>query len=153
MTLKITGAILLFVSAAVFSAMTLLREKRHIERLSALLRLVEYISSGIEHFGQPLPELLRNADKELLSRCAVSETDEGTLSEPTELDEAERELILSFFAELGKGYKSDEMRICRSCRDALASALEARRLDYPKKRKLILTLCFSAVFAVIVIMI
>lgn len=151
MTAKLIGAVVLVFAATLASLILISREKKRISDIDAYLKLTEFIKFRIEHYGQPLHEILKAADSRLVLACLGSDRD-TPLSEKNSLCGKELEAVNELFGRLGHGYKNDEINACRSCIDLLSAALEGAREDYPKKRKLVLTLSFSAVLAVIIIM-
>ena len=155
---KIIGASLLLISA-LFGALTLIyKEKRRIIQLEAFTVLIRFIYKQIEVFNLPLPEILEKADKNILKLCGWEGEEqidfEGLLCrEGLFIDSIERNMLLSFSAGLGRCYRDEQLRHCNYYLSELEKCLTGRKNDYPKKKKLIITLSICAALGLIIIMI
>jgi hypothetical protein len=122
-----------------------LRHERDV--LLALLSLCQRISTRIECFRQPLPDIYRDLEDGRLDPQFLSDLKESGLSYA--LVKNKRRLCLSheiygelcaFASELGKSYADGQIRLCRECTLRLKNASEELEGRLPSRVRLSLTL-------------
>ncbi|MBQ8208231.1 MAG: stage III sporulation protein AB [Clostridia bacterium] len=155
---KIIGAVLLLISAFLCSLYLISKEKKHVELLGGFNELIREIYKQIEMLNLPVPEILERADERFLTLCGIREGEAISLEKlidltENRLDPKEREIIMSFASGLGRCYRDEQLRLCKYYSGELESCLAARKNDYPKKRKLIITLTVCAALGIIILII
>ena len=110
-------------------------EKKKISRTAALISVISYIRNQIELYASPIEKILMSCRKELLSELGV-ENDPTSLSELFEESDKECERILSDFERsFGKGYRSDQVKLCDSTVSELERVKRALEESYPSKKR------------------
>ena len=144
----------MILTSGIFSALFFVKkEKGRIEELDVFLNLVNFILKNIEAFDMPICDILKKADGRILSLCNVSGYGEISIKEGVRLSNKERQLLLSFFSELGRGYREEQIKICKYYYGELSELAGKLSGEYPQKRKLIFTLCICASLGVIILFI
>ncbi len=155
MLIRIFGAALISLCGIYASAMLNRGVKSTCDEAAALVELVRFVRSQIECFACPIPKIFERCPRELLCRCGYAG---DKAKKPKELYEsfcfsdAECAHIMeSFFSQIGKGYRDEQLSLCEyfekqleERRSALAAALPARR-----RTNSVLCVC-SALAAVII---
>ncbi|MEE0970429.1 MAG: stage III sporulation protein AB [Clostridia bacterium] len=153
---KIIGAFLLLSVALLASFALIYKEKRRISQLSAISELVGFIYKKIEAFNMPVPDILRSADPVLLKNCGFADELEfsALLSrDDLYIDEKTKSYLYDFSAGLGRSYRDEQLRHCAYYLSELEAYSKVQKADYPKKRRMILTLSVCAALGIIIIMI
>ncbi len=155
---KLIGAVILVLAALFCSAYILLREKKHIEQLGGFTELIRQIYKQIEAFNLPVPDIMKSLDRDILKSCGASGQEGLTIEslvsrEELFLNQKEKKIILDFSQGLGRCYRDEQLKLCKYYLDELEGRLSIIRSEYPKKRKLTLTLCFCAALGLIILMI
>jgi hypothetical protein len=156
---KIIGAVILLVTSVYYGQVKITAERIRIKKLSAARDMVKFIGEKIEHFSSPIPEILseyRNSYLESIGYLEVIRT--YGLSKTTDIlgtsqKGTEYILIKQFVDSIGKGYKDDEVSLCKythlkltECEEKLSSALK-------DKEKLYRTIPLMLALSVILILI
>ncbi|MBE6538213.1 MAG: hypothetical protein E7671_01950 [Ruminococcaceae bacterium] len=152
---RIAGGLLIVLSAFLCGYMLVIKEKKHIEQLDIFTRLIKHIYKQIEAFNLPLGDILKNTDAELLSLINEGSgyTGDITLSDALLVTPKEKKVIMSFFSGLGRCYRDEQLKMCKYYSDEIEALLAGRRKEYPKKRKLFLTLSLCAALGLVILMI
>lgn len=155
---KAIGAVILFLSALGFALYRIYGEKKHIRLLRGFSVLLGDIYRQIDLLNLPVAEILKGADKSFLSLCGANpaeEIDLATLCALCEdrLDKNESEIITAFASCLGRSYRDEQLRLCKYYSEELDTCLSLRETEYPKKRKLMLTLSLCLALGIIILII
>ena len=140
---KLIGAATLLVTSVYYGQVKITAERVRITKLSALADMVKFIGEKIEHFSTPLPEILSEYSNSYLDRIGYLESVRShglnkTVSD-LELSEADTEyiLVMQFADSIGKGYKDEEVSLCKythmklaECEVKLSSALKDKEKLY-----------------------
>ena len=156
---KIIGAVTLLVASVYYGQVKITAERMRIIKLSAIMDMVKFIGEKIEHFSSPIPEILseyRNSYLESIGYLeairthGLSKTADIIGTSPTG---EEYILIKQFSDSIGKGYKDEEVSLCKythhkltECEEKLSSALK-------DKEKLYRTIPIMLALSVILILI
>lgn len=157
MVYKVIGALLILVSAGCACTAVIVIEKKHLEQLGAVLALIAFIETQIDNFNLPVPEILKRADKKLLSVCGFDENDLlsfDTLKESSDLllDGKEKAVLFEFADTLGHAYRENQLASCRYARGELQKMYTERKNNFSGKTRLTLTVGICAALALIIFM-
>ncbi len=154
---KLIGGFLIIGVALIASGALVTKEKRRIKQLGGFTALIRFIFKQIEAFNMPIPEIISLADKELLSLCGFADGDSDILHVLTHkelyIDGKSKSLLINFASGLGKSYRDEQLKHCNYYISEIEKYCESEEKDYPRKRKLILTLTLCAAIGLIIIMI
>ena len=158
MYVKVFGILLLLLSALFGALFSVSKERKRIEFLRSFAELLGEIYRQIEMLDLPLDEILLRTPEKLTAICknAVGEKltlESVALAAADMLDKKETELINGFVSDIGRGYREEQLRICRYYTASLGDILSERERDYPKKRKLAFTLSFCLALGLIILLI
>ena len=129
-----------------------------LEGTEGLIALVRHIRAQIECFSIPVPDILARCPAEIYESCGYDgESPPASASELAERchisDKEAGKYIERFFAEIGKGYRQDQLALC----DYTVQLLEQRRRalaeQLPIKKKRNGALCMSGALAVVILLI
>ena len=140
--LRAAGA-LLFVGAAFLWGQSEIRAgRRRIRELEAAGALCRFIRQNIERLATPLPDIFAAYEDPVLSaigflpilrregfRAAVEGAD-------WEIGEAERAVLCSFADALGRGFREEQVSLCRYTEDRIADAADALKKSAPDRERL-----------------
>ena len=156
---KLIGAILLAV-VGVYGAVTLnTRAMRQIEQLDAWIALLRLTKNQIDCYALPTSEILRRCDRSLFVRLGwrgvAPPKDFSSLGgEAARLgltEEGER-IAESFCAEIGKGYRGEQVRTCDYAIGLFSAERDRLLSELPERRQRNVTLCMAAALLVVVIL-
>ncbi len=155
---RLVGAILLLISAVICSFFLINEEKKRITYLGAFTELIGYIYKQIEAFNLPVSDILKNADKGILKLCGIDDRNKNDLNSiinegKLQLDKKTRALLREFLLGLGRCYRDEQIRHCKYYYDELAEHFDTLKKEYPKRRRLIITLSLCTAFGLIILMI
>lgn len=116
------------------------REKRKLELLSELEKLVLYMGSQIDLYRRELIDIYCSFESELLDKAGFSEKlgeigFEGAVRH-LDLDLESKRVLCELGSTLGMLSASEQKASIDRCSTALALNLDKARSEYPKKRKL-----------------
>ena len=143
----------LFVSSALLGSFLSSEDRRRVEALSELLRLIAYIRVSVEYYGMSTEEIFSTFRSKELERtgflAALSEWGErdGIFSEG--LMQYSRELgldglldqLIPFGDRLGHLMPGELRDACLGAEELISAELERRREELPKKMKLHRAIC------------
>lgn len=147
------------ITAAGILSVNLIREHRNrLLELEALFDMISYIRDNIEHLMKPLPDIFRNYNNTYLESCGFLETvRKGNLLQAWETHhfsisrEAFR-LIDEFIRNIGKGYRTEELRLCEYTLGRLRKLLDHVQADTVNQLKLYRTVPMMFALSVILIL-
>ena len=137
---------MLLASAAGLGVTSIRAERRRRRELDALLSLVRHIRENIEHFSRPLDEIYARFDDPLLAASGfltrLRQAGMGTAVRESELGigEEERAVLISFAASLGRGYREEQIALCRYTEEKLTGIAENLARSAPDRERLWRTL-------------
>lgn len=137
--MKIIG-IIFIISASLFA--TICYEKKlkiKITRLEALLDFISYMDTQISLFSLPINSIFSsyNLNAELLCKIKEKNYEDFFL-----FDEDFSSKVINFFENIGKGYKSQQLKNCKVFADILNNELVSQKSDIKNKIKIFRTLAF-----------
>ena len=122
--------------------------RRQVAVLESFLRVVSSIGARIGFCLTPLEEIFSELDDQQLAGFLEEARQIGAgkafenCREQQYLSDSEKNLLGTFFRELGTRSAGEEKTNCDYVSDRLSAALESRRAELPKKTKLSRSLCF-----------
>ena len=148
--------LLLLLACGVGTGVTLLRfERRRYLQAEGFLALLRTVRLDIDCFSMPVDRILRQCDPRLLVACGVTQpaADMRALLDRARLYLPEEfcRLLWDFAAQLGTGYRADQLRCCDYYLARLEPFCDQMRAELPKREKMAFLLP-SAVAAVLALM-
>lgn len=158
MIFKILGCTVAVAASVIAAGAVVSAEKRRVTQLLAFASLTDRIGRLIDDFSTPVSEILKSADPDLLRSCGaqspVTESFAAFLDScDLALNEEEKRVLFTFAADLGKRFRSEQVKVCTHCSGQLADFANDAHILFPKKRKMIYTLFICAALALVVILI
>ena len=144
--LKIAGAVILLIAAVGYGALNIKANRAHLRELEAILRFLRHIRTNIEHLSRPLPEIYAGFSDAVLEengflpalrrdgiRSAV-----GAVQ--WRLSDGELSVLTEFAEALGRGYREEQVSLCRYTEEVLGGALEELQTSAPAQERLYRTI-------------
>ena len=153
----IVGAIVILCCAVIVAKRTNLSGEAVIEQYSSYARLVAFTRLQIECFALPCEEIIARCDPSIISGCGYAldhtpknfrELVNGSLIADAELSR----LAKGFSMEFGRGYRSDELKLCDEFLFDLRDKERKLRDELQKKKKVTSTLCISLALSAIILL-
>lgn len=143
---KLLGGGLVILCGYAFGRGACLRQEHKLDRLEAIISLINHIRDMIDRYLMPLDRILAECDREMLDACGFS-GDCYSLEELFEsakyLDAEIYDALRSFAAELGRGWRESQVKLCDRCLSILAREHERLSSDLPRARRAVMTLSMS----------
>ncbi len=131
------------------------REKRRIDNLGELLRLIIYIKTEIYYYRRELREIYLNFESPILDKSGFSRRlGDGGFAEGVKhlhLDRTGENALLEFSKDLGMLPPEEQCAAAERCITILRDDLTKMRLEYPQKRKLYIS--FGVMFGALIFII
>lgn len=148
--------LLLLLLCGVLTGVILLRfERRRYLQAEGFLALLRTVRLDIDCFSMPVERILRQCDPKLLADCGATDAaeDMATLLRQARLYLPEEfcRLLWDFSAQLGGGYREEQLRCCDYYLARLTPFCDKMRSELPKREKMALLLP-TAVAAVLALM-
>ena len=156
--LRLTGSVILIVSAWFASAGLIRDHKAGLRELEALYDMISCIRDNIEHLMKPLPDIFQTYANEYLENCGflpnVRQTDlrQAWDGQTFTLSGEAYILIRDFVHAIGSGYRAEELRLCEYTLGRLRTLLDRSRSDAANKLKLYRTVPMMFALSVILIL-
>ena len=156
--LGMIGAVTVIVSGAYVAHTMNTAAKRRLRQTEAFISLIRFIRSQIECFALPLTWALGRVPEEIYAGCGYHLpspplSGESLILECEIADDVTRDCIESFFYEVGKGYREQQLALC----DHTVARLEERRADMasrlPIRIKVNSALSLAGAAAVVILLI
>lgn len=157
--LKAAGALLLFMSAGIWTAKNKRVGKERLCRLQGQIAFVGFVREMIERYLLPISQIIKECDKRTADAVVIGCAGDEYLD-----IEGLRALLRTgkyysdggqefdrFLSALGSSYREDELAGCDACSRELSSLYEKLSREIPKdeKSRAVLAFCFSAAIAII----
>ena len=154
---KIAGALTVIVSGGIAAYMMNAEATKRWKQSEALINFMRYIKIQIECFGLPASEIISRSDSALILSCGfrgdVRPENFERFFELCGISDGETKEILSGFAsDFGKGYREEQIKECEYYIDLLCERRQKLYEELPKRKKLNSTLCVSAAFAIVILL-
>lgn len=156
MIYKYLGSCLLVGSAVFYSWHKLRREKAYKKILNECIDLLRYIYRNIECFQKPLPEIIGEYKSKYLDFgiffSAVKETNMASAAEKMKvyLPVDAYHVMEKYIQSAGKGYKDEELQLCKYTCDTLQNISE--KLDEDSRNHAKITKTLPLMFALSVVL-
>ena len=153
--IRAAGALLLLAASIGFGAANIRAEKNRRRELDAILRLVRHIRENIEHFSRPLGEIWARFDDPVLDASGFlavlrREGMEAAVRKST-LTADVRAVLSSFASSLGRGYREEQIALCRYTEEKLSGIAETLAKSAPDRERLWRTLPVLAALSLILV--
>ena len=155
---KAVGAALLVAASVGFGVSGVRTERRRRRELDACLALLRHIRENIGTLARPLPEIWDRFEDPVfresgfltvLRREGLSAALEAA---PPMLGEGERALLAEFAASLGRGYREEQVALCRYTEEKLGDAAEALARSAADRERLWRSLPVLAALSAVLLM-
>ena len=158
MIFKILGCTVAIAASVVAAGAVVSAEKRRVSQLQGFTALVERIGQQIENFNTPVSQILKSTDPALLHQCGAQSPVTESLAAFLDscdltLSEEEKRVLFTFAADLGRRFRSEQIRSCVLCSKLLADFANDAQILFPNKRKVTYTLFICAALALVIILI
>ena len=130
-----------------------------IKELKSLIKLVSFIKCQIDNYNLSVSEIfMRFQDDYFEQNGLIKEAIENGFQEAVKNEKylpysssEVREIIKAFSIELGKGFSSDEVKLCQICEERLTESYQRLKELIPARKKLCRTI-FGALGATVTIL-
>lgn len=153
------GAGSLMTAAGIFSIHMIREHRKKLLELEAFFDMISCIRDNIEHLMKPLPEIFQNYNHTYLDSCGfLKNVRETNLQQAWETyvfscgAEAFR-LIDEFIRNIGKGYRTEELRLCEYTLGRLRKLMDHVQADTANQLKLYKTVPMMFALSLILILI
>ncbi|MBE6625777.1 MAG: hypothetical protein E7628_01160 [Ruminococcaceae bacterium] len=156
---KIAGSVILLATSIYFGQVKITAERTRIKILSSFGDMIKYIGEKIEHFSSPLPEILSEYNNPYLESVgyldAIRSHGLSLVPDCLKISQNHEEYILikRFTDSIGKGYKDEEVTLCKYTHQKLAELEEKMSAVLKDKEKLYRTIPPMLALSVILILI
>ncbi len=129
--IRAAGALLLLAASICFGAANIRAERKRRRELDALLALVRHIRENIEHLARPLHEIYALFDDPalaspgFLTRLRASGFPAALAETELSIGGAERAVLVPFADSLGRGYREEQIALCRYTEEKLSELAES----------------------------
>lgn len=153
---KTLGIFVLLATALYYSYSRQWLGQRKRQLLEELCGLMDWIQKNIECFAKPLDEISREYTSPLLDSYGFyakwqNQDLLAAFEELPHLSDAVREVLLSYGRSVGKGYKEEELRLCRYTCEQLDRLLTKQKEDLHAKNQMYRTLPFLLVLSIVLL--
>ncbi|MBO5903882.1 MAG: hypothetical protein J6Q64_00735 [Clostridia bacterium] len=158
MIFKILGCTVAIAASVIAAGAVVSAEKRRVSQLQGFTDLVERIGQQIENFNTPVSQILKSTDPALLHQCGAQSPVTESLAAFLDscdltLSEEEKRVLFTFAADLGRRFRSEQIRSCVLCSKLLSDFANDAQILFPNKRKVTYTLFICAALALVIILI
>jgi len=156
---KLIGSAVILGASVYYGQIKIRAERRKIEDISSFAELVKHIGECIEYFSQPLPEIFNEYRNEHLDNSGFMTIvkSKGLMYAVQNcgmsFGREELDNIIKFAQTIGKGYREEEVSLCRYTYSKLTDAEEKKRTALKDKEKLYRTIPPMLALSVILILI
>ena len=145
---KLVGALLLFGTGLVATLISRQRERRKLQVLEGWIALIRYIENQIGCYLTPLGEILSSIEPLREDRPVVASATERLLAVlrecQSDLDAEDQRLLKEFIAQLGNGYREDQINLCRHTLQTLSDLRNQKAAELPARLRVNTALCLGA---------
>lgn len=158
--IKAVGALLLFVSAGIWTAKNKRQGKERLRRLNGQIAFVTFIRERIERYLLPISQIIEECDSKTMDAIAIG-CEEGEYFDIEGLRAVLRTGVYysdggadfdRFLSSLGASYREDEIAGCDACIKELTAICERLSKDIPKEEKSRTVLAFCLAVAIVIIL-
>ena len=159
--LKAVGALLLFMSAGIWTAKNKREGRERLCRLRGQIAFVGFVRERIDRYLMPISQIIPECDKNTAEAVVIG-CDGGeyldieglrALLRTGRYYSDGREDFDRFLSALGSSYREDELADCDACIKELSALYEKLSREIPKdeKSRAVLAFCLSAAIVIILI--
>lgn len=153
--MKIIGIIALCFSGAHLAALLIRKEEDKTASARALCGFIAFVKNMIECFSLSISEILLRMPEDIIKGLGVTGTPESLeeIGERESIEDGESKKIFhDFYEEFGKCYRDEQIRRCAYFLDIAQARQRKLERELVQRRKLIITLCSSAVILLIILL-
>jgi len=157
MQFKVFGAAVLLGSAVYYSFQRLKKEHIQILLLQECIELLQYIYRNIECFQKPLLEIIEEYNSPVLESLGFFEKVKqdgliiGVKQFNQKVPQECYDTIMNYAISAGKGYKEEELQLCRYTYDTLHSLKEKISKENINHTKVIKTIPFMLALSIVLL--
>lgn len=147
--IKFVGCLLILLSSVAIGYYFEKNYKDKILFLQEIIDLINYTKNQIEFFSTPINEIysiFQNKSKRITDIIA------GNLNVINE-SFRNQEYLLNYFNEIGKGYKSEQIKLCDYTINEAKKDLNDFKLDLPKRIKIIRSLSLFIGASIVILLV
>ncbi len=155
---KLLGAVILLSASLYYGQTKISSERDKLCLVSSLGDMVRFIGERIEHFSEPLPEILAAYRNEYLGQIGYLDEirshgiKSASLISEKSSPSGELEVFEEFAAKIGKGYREEEIALCRYTYERLSEHEKKLEGALKDKEKLYRTIPPMLALSVILIL-
>ena len=154
--LKAAGAVLLLAAAGGYGLSRIREERLRLRELEAMAALVRTVRESIEHLSRPLPEIWARYADPFLEECGFLPVlrEEGFAAAlvRTGICSRDGDALREFAAALGKGYREEELALCRYTEERLEDRAQLLRKEAPARERLWRTIPWLAALSAVILL-
>lgn len=155
---KILGSVIIISCGVAFAYLLNGKARTRLIQLEGFIELVRYLRAQIDCFSMPIPTALARCPGGVLEKCGVRSC-ENIRTVRDLIDECDcsaeeiGELMRGFAADVGRGYKYEQLALCDRTIERLEEHRETLAATLPARNKLNGTLCVCFSLAVVILLI
>lgn len=155
---KIFGAVLIVFCGVAFGFLLNKRARDALVQTEGFIELVRYLRNEIDCFSMPIPLALARCPDSIFQKCGIGacnniRTVEELICECEMQGEELGEVMERFAADVGRGYKHEQLALCERTVKRLESYRASLAGQLPAKQKLNGTLCLCFALALVILLI
>lgn len=155
--LKILGAMLIACSGLLLSRSLNGSERRRLAEIEGIIAFLRFMRTNIDAYSMPLSEILSRCPREIYADCGYSRdgapTTVGELFENCAVSDAiAAQVFREFAAEVGKGYRCEQLALLSRTLDALEERRRALSSALPSRMRVNAAVCISVSLSVVILL-
>ncbi len=155
--LKILGAALVACSGALLARSLNVGERRTLAQIEGILAFLRFVRTNIEAYSMPLSEILFRCPKNIYESCGYSrEVPPSTVGELlgslTVAGGFTAERLSEFAAEVGKGYRDEQLELLSRTLDALEERRQALSRALPSRTRVNVAVCLGVSLSAVILL-
>ena len=155
---KVMGAVLLFISGALWAARINDKLVRGRAQAVAIEDWLRFLRGQIDCYAMPLSDIFALRGFERLRDCGyfadTLPSDFSELLDSSEICDSDiKEALSELGTSFGGCYREEQLRACERCIEKVSKRRQEISAEMPKKKKLNTTLCISAALAVAILLV
>ncbi len=147
--MKIIGALIIIIVSVISAYLYEKNIKTKAKHIEEIISFIKYIKSQIEYFSRTLNEIYTGYDVKSEYIYTLIENNGQGAQVSKEVDA----LIEEFFSNIGKGYKSEEIKLCDYTSERLYASLTQLQLEIPNKIKIFRSLSLFVGVCIIILLV
>lgn len=155
--LKILGATLIACSGLLLTRTLNGSERRALAEIEGIIAFLRFVRTNIDAYSMPLSEILARCPRRIYVSCGYSRdgapTTVGELLENCAVSDAlAAQRLREFAAEVGKGYRHEQLALLSRTIDALEERRRALSNALPSRVRVNAAVCISVSLSVVILL-